>query len=1685
MTQVLRPTVEVTNDGFYNSVDHPTSAFVSPAGATFPYGLPQDQTAGIYWPSAPAGSSQAGALYGVADTRSYSYKAVSATADLAGQSVKTVTYSGFAVKTDSWTTGMLVMQLAYNATGTIIDTCASPTLKIEYSKDAGTSWTPVFEVLWDVDAGDAGGGTRWLQPREALGSGVAWKLNAYPSNPQVNSALSLDISGLTDTTLFQIRFTVAGGNIVPQGWPSSATEPFFIGAGFQLADVFVTDPTYTAPPPGSTLANLDATIVLKSGGEGKAPGTLDSKVQFFVSGAWHDSYVAAPDAGWDTIPGTNWVDYNGSMTQTENTTIPARCVFNLPVGYTNPRLSISLLADNLTSVSLNGTLVGQQTDNGSDVNTNYSSGNPTSYSHTANFVAGENIITFSVKNYLGRSGLDFLGQVLYTPPTLGGPTGATGATGATGGGIVTQNYDVPILTVGGTAPYAYSIVADAQTTLPLSACSIISPSTLRVNGTSVAAGIYTIHLQVTDANGLTDEHIISVNIYDNTKFSVINESIAVAPTAFPHTGTLALVQHGGSGDVVWTLQEGATTLQNVSITGSTLTYTLNQYGTYTVGLVAQDSLGKLASKILSVFVTTSAAYKLVDGQIELPYVDASGATSGSHNFNFSLSDKLAASKSRSYNFLLNQSPTPIVTKQYAVNKYWASSDSSPYTMAINGTVSGITLGDSAPTPLDNGLTASVSGLSKSAVISGSPAVSVNALAKIQIPLKIGGQTIGTVVRSYMTVPYAGTDLLQLGTNAVKIRPAVVGQEFALNPQKPYYNSPDNSRDITWKARVQAGSTLPRGMSLDKNTGLIYGIVVEASHTSAAIEFVDAQGTVRGVFVVQFDFVNSEFELSESLPIGQSYTQYSGSIFTTSRLPLTAAEVYSGALPAGLILGVSGTVVTLTGSPTESGYFDVWIKVTNSEGKIAYCYKRMEITFVVPLTVVTGTLPYILTGVAYSQQLQAFGGSGVYTWTTATALPSGFTLSASGLLSGTTASTGYTQSLAIVLTDSAGATVNATLPLSVNNSLQILTASPLPNPISGSFYSYTLQGQGGSGTGYIWALDGSSPALPSPMSLNASTGEISGTTTDGAYNQNIVVKLTDSTTATTTKTLNLMVRTAAVTIGINSTGIGVIKRGAAYQGTLAITGAGTSPFVWTSGTLPTGLILSANTADAGATAFITGRTTQTLANERILVTATDAGGATVSDYISFTSEPDIVVLDTSLPQARTGAAYSLTFGARGSNAPFTWSLDGSSPALPVGFTLSSGGVLSGTTASPYSQNIVVRVTDGIGDIATATLNLSVVTSTLAITTTSLPTIPVGQPWTYQLLASGGTSPYTWTAIDPHAGSNTTSLGWAVGVEWSGDVVDINATTVGGTYRVYAYDTQTLAEIPSGFTGTGTFPWETSFAFPHTYDPNIYQYGVVIGVAVTNVATGDAISGQTLIDVSVTGSGFVTTMPITGGPVNFTTTSHAGKVLPIGVTLSPAGILNTSSTTDTFNQDVEFFVTDGNGAVVSKVLRVTTGTVTATGTLQSGIDRVGGTNTGSLGSIGLFPGNLGSIHPRINESFVVYGTIPNSVISQLTVDVVTNGGTGYYSNIGGSVDSVDANGLVRIRLVFLGPKNNPSQDLTNGAPAPQSNSVSVIVTDSATGAKLYGTFNFQTIDTGALNIYQGSLAALPTFSLPNLA
>ena len=194
---------------------------------------------------------------------------------------------------------------------------------------------------------------------------------------------------------------------------------------------------------------------------------------------------------------------------------------------------------------------------------------------------------------------------------------------------------------------------------------------------------------------------------------------------------------------------------------------------------------------------------------------------------------------------------------------------------------------------------------------------------------------------------------------------------------------------------------------------------------------------------------------------------------------------------------------------------------------------VNITVTAPPVISATPLSAATIGTPYSQTVGVTGGAGALTFSISSgSLPTGLNLNTTtGAITGTPTGATGTTNFSVKVSDSSTAG-----PLSAAQSLSItvnppvvltITTANLLNPLVGETYNQTLQFSGASATlPVVWSIK--SGTLPAGLSLNASTGAITGSpTTTGT--SNFTVELADSSTpaATTTQMLTLTVTSTAM------------------------------------------------------------------------------------------------------------------------------------------------------------------------------------------------------------------------------------------------------------------------------------------------------------------------------------------------------------------------------------------------------------------------------------------------------------------------------------------------------------------------------------------------------------------------------
>jgi hypothetical protein len=293
----------------------------------------------------------------------------------------------------------------------------------------------------------------------------------------------------------------------------------------------------------------------------------------------------------------------------------------------------------------------------------------------------------------------------------------------------------------------------------------------------------------------------------------------------------------------------------------------------------------------------------------------------------------------------------------------------------------------------------------------------------------------------------------------------------------------------------------------------------------------------------------------SLPGGTVGAAYSSPVTASGG---TAPYTYSASgLPGGLAINSSTGAITGTPPQSSVGTASATITVTDSTlpaAQTATAHLSIQITSAISATlaVATHSLPGGTAGSPYpSTTLQATGGVSPYTWALASGsnLPSGLSLSAGGVLTGTPAAASNT-SVIFVVTDSSAApqTAQATLTLAIAAAVSgtpptlTLTTTALSAATVNAAYSATLAASGGVAP-YAFSLTNGT-SLPAGLALSPS-GAITGTPTQTG-STNFSVQVADSSTPaplTQTGNLSITVNAASASLcGNMSTGNGASLNG---------------------------------------------------------------------------------------------------------------------------------------------------------------------------------------------------------------------------------------------------------------------------------------------------------------------------------------------------------------------------------------------------------------------------------------------------------------------------------------------------------------------------------------------------------------
>jgi hypothetical protein len=664
----------------------------------------------------------------------------------------------------------------------------------------------------------------------------------------------------------------------------------------------------------------------------------------------------------------------------------------------------------------------------------------------------------------------------------------------------------------------------------------------------------------------------------------------------------------------------------------------------------------------------------------------------------------------------------------------------------------------------------------------------------------------------------------------------------------------------------SGSAPPSWLSLSSTSGSTTTLTGTPTTVATAVSFSLKVTDSGGLSQTVTYSITVNAGISISPASGTTLPEaYAGSLYNSGTITVTGGNGnYSWGLtntPSWLGQSpMAGATGSLTGTPSAAaGPATFSLKVSDNAGN------SQTVTYYVTVgagvSISTPTIPTFYPGAAYpTTTFTASGGTGTgYTWSWATtggtALPSGLSINpTTGAITGTPAnatSSSVTSNLIVTAKDSGGNTITTNVSITIEATLAISTASPLPTGSVGSSYpSTTLGASGGTGVGYNWTVPSSTDqtclnnrglSLTSAGVLTSGgstlvTGNVGTCTSFG-----VQVNDNASPNHTASKSFSVSVSNFAIT---TPSPLPTAYTGTAYSQPLTVVGGSVSDtYQWSVSINSTGfaaLGLSINssngTISGTAAGLVTGSATFTVSVTDTTISATATQPYTINVYnpLSLTAPSSTVPGPAILNTAYTGN----TIYATGGSGNYSWSVTGLGSGMSYNNPTGSSLVINGTAPST-SQNMNFFVT--LTDTSTGktygpiTYVISVGPATPltipAANPTSLPSATVSTTYSGAINASGGSgSGYVWsingsavpisgTAFPlsdglsaSNTGGNTLSITGALGS--SAQTITLTNVTVtdsaGDNAGPITYTITVNPIIPTGYTVSGTVNYTGSNA-----------------------------------------------------------------------------------------------------------------------------------------------------------------------------------------------------------------------------------------------------------------------------------
>lgn len=680
--------------------------------------------------------------------------------------------------------------------------------------------------------------------------------------------------------------------------------------------------------------------------------------------------------------------------------------------------------------------------------------------------------------------------------------------------------------------------------------------------------------------------------------------------------------------------------------------------------------------------------------------------------------------------------------------------------------------------------------------------------------------------------------------------------------------------------------LPNGMILNSGTGFISGIPTASStKTSYTITVTDSNTipqTSSQTFTLTINALPAITITQPTAPI-----QLSQNVAVTPFAPVSASGGYltitysiAPALPSGLTFDIyTGKI---SGTPTGiSASTEYTVTATDSAGQATSGKFTLSIG-ATAITLTKNTADKTLTqGLAITAftPISASGGYGTLVYSILPSLPAGLSFNTStGSITGTptaiSTKTIYTVQVIDQVPQQAYDTFTLTVdpPPAVITTLNVSARDLLYRVAVSAFAPVT--GAGGTGT-LVYSI---TPSLPTALSFDTATGNISGTPTVISAVTSYTIRVTGSLGQYSEKSFNLSVSYATLNTNILQADNNFVQNSAVTEIAPVVASGGYGTYTYAiSPSLPSGL--SFNTTNGK----ISGTPTGTLSKTSYAITVTDSGNQTSSKNVYITIAPEVIPpLDTNLDvpsrtivQKETVTAFA-PVSATGGKGTLAFSIN---PSLPSGLTFltTTGQILGAATVTSAATNYTITVTDQASTPQTSS-------KVFNLTVNAPPALVLGLNTPSKTLVKGSVitafAPVTASAgVPPYSYSISPALP-------NGLIFDTHTSSISGS--------PTVSQASTSYTVTATdaFPQTASQSFDLIIDNPV---AITPSSTVTNSTFNQGVQITPFQPVTLTGGyGTITysVSPALPAGLTYNTTTGVLSGTPTGYQLSTAYTITAS-------------------------------------------------------------------------------------------------------------------------------------------------------------------------------------------------